>query len=475
MGWFSWKSLWEFDEVLNRETVSEHLPYRAYDEERGLFYMAHVNNDAIGACWMASPLLGLSDDMLRKFESMFRLVFPEGSTMQFSFLASENIEPLLDRLVAMRRACSPDSPYVVLAEEIRRFYLESQKSSLIPSSKLRPRDFQLFVSIGVPISRSLDTKKALDEEADKVLELVQSIESSLQTGNLSLRRLDDLDLVTLMYFLCNPSHGYEARPHRVQEEEPLNEQMVRFDTVLEQDRDGFTLDGQHVRSLTVQEFPDPEDSTWHGSKNRELIGSLRSIMDQITCRFMITLNVVFLDSMTERTRLSQKHILLTNQYSPTLAKMIPPLAKKKLNFDLAVKQLEDGATSIGAYYHILVFGATAEAVQNYAQTVIQHYAKFNWTVSPDPVISLKLFLHSLPMALPPDVGYLRNSLMRLKTLNSSVLPHLLPVVGDWPGFGDPVCILTSRSGQIVPFDPFSNDSGNYSMCVAGRSGSGKSF
>ncbi|HRE33083.1 MAG TPA: DUF5934 domain-containing protein, partial [Candidatus Berkiella sp.] len=60
------------------------------------------------------------------------------------------------------------------------------------------------------------------------------------------------------------------------------------------------------------------------------------------------------------------------------------------------------------------------------------------------------------------------------TQPAHVVANVAPLQGELKGMTVPRLMLTGRRGQLFWFDPFSNDSGNYNVCVTGKSGSGKS-
>ena len=63
---------------------------------------------------------------------------------------------------------------------------------------------------------------------------------------------------------------------------------------------------------------------------------------------------------------------------------------------------------------------------------------------------------------------------RLTTLPSFTASNLLPLQAEWKGMETPRMLLTGRRGQLLWWNPFDNQEGNYNVAVVGKSGSGKS-
>jgi conjugal transfer ATP-binding protein TraC len=447
--------------LLARYPLSEHLPYRTYDEERQLF---GLQDGRLGAVWSCDPIAGLSDAFMAKLTNLFELDLPPGSTIQMSFHASPVVEAWLEAYEALRRQASPTLQQ--LARRVADFFRQRQ-ARLIPSLNLPLRDCTCYISVTIPLAGEHKHGLRLKDLADAVA----GIEQLLLSCGLGVTRLNPTQLLQLLHTLLNPSHPRDQAPTTYNPLIPLAEQAIRYDTVTRLTPRWIELDGQYVKSLSIQQFPEQ----WHGSRNRDLIGGLIRYLDQITAPFWLTLNTVRLDYQQTQSLIRKKHLLLTNQSYGSLLNVVPILRRKKEHFDAIMNALTDGRQPIGAYMHMLVWCPTVEAAERQTQTIRALYRSLDWLVQEDHYVGLPLLLNALPMGLSNDVPLLRDKLRRLKTLHTGCVPHLAPLAGDWKGLGRMVVPLVGRSGQIMRFDPFANPSGNYSICVAAQSGSGKSF
>ncbi|GJL52940.1 MAG: conjugal transfer protein TraC [Nitrospirales bacterium] len=450
--------------VIQRYPLSEWLPYRAYDPDKQVFLLG---DGRVGCLWVCAPVLGLSEDMIQKLVNLMELSLPPQTTVQVSFHANDVIEPILDQYVRLRQKSGTDSPFFTLAQRTRDFYLEARETYLVEDSHVRPRNCHVYIAVTMPLADGLPGGITFEESLEKLI----GMERSLESVGLAVNRVDADGLLRLLHLVLNPGHTWDDRPVKYDPSSWINEQAIRLDTVCQPEQNHILLDNWVVKSLSVQQFPE----TWSGSRNHELIGSLTKIMDQVTCPFWVTLNLVFLDPVKTHNRLTQKHVMLTRQASHRLMGLIPMLAKKKGNFDLMADLLANGRQPIGVYYHLLLYAPTVEECEKHSHHVQALYRSFEWLLQEDHFVGLHLLLHSMPMALPAEPKYLREKLRRLKTTHTEAAGHLVPIVGDWKGWGQPVVLFTSRTGQMMTLDLFANPSGNFSVAVVGKPGAGKSF
>ncbi|RMH33097.1 MAG: type IV secretion system protein TraC [Nitrospirae bacterium] len=469
--------IYQANKLLDRYSFSEFLFYRAYDAERRAFWLA---DGRIGVVWKAHPLPGCDVQELGLLHGIFEQDFPPGTTLQIQHLGSRAIEPILDGYVELRPKTSEnpqdsqDSSHTrealfrTMAEREREFILNARDIGIVPATRMRPRTHELIISMTVPVA--WEHQRGVSE--DVALEHCSSVESMLETiWKNWVRRLDAGEFRRLLLELLNPGHNLREFSKDYDPKIPLNEQVIAYDNAIVV-RDGMIeMDKRFVKSLTVRLFP----HEWHGSKNRGLIGNENRVADQIRCPFLASLNCLWLDADKTKAAITQKHVVISNQAVKGVLNIIPQLQRKKEQFDLMQQALADGYRPIGLYYHLLLFDNSPEEVERRAQEVKSLYIQQNWELQDDPYIELPLLLNSLPMHLANDAAELRDRLRRMKTLPSSVAPHLLPIYSDWKGFGEPVFTCLTRCGQTFTFDVFGNTNGGYSMTISGKTGSGKSF
>ncbi len=450
--------------ALERFPLSDYLVYGGFDPERGVY---RLTDGRAGAVWVMPPLTGLSDTVVRGLGGLFAMDLPPGATIQIHHHGSPVIEPWLEHYVALRNHAGHGSSAYRDAQRFEEFYLRGRDTRLIQATGVRPRDCNVYVSVTIPLEGELAEGLRLEV----IWEKLNGIEKLLESCGFFPRRVGAYDLLCLMHQLLNPGHKWAERPATYDSRESINTQAVRLNTKCQLSENAIFLDNWFVKCLTVQQFPEQ----WEGVRNRDLIGSLTRLQDQITCPFWITLNVVRYNTIKSGAEITRSHALVTNQAVGGITRLVPMIAKKKQGFDLMKDAIAEGHQPVGMYYQVVLYAEEASLLEQHSQSVQSLYRSQEWMLQEDTFINFPTFLFALPMNLPPDTQLLRDKLRRLKTMPANVPAEVAPVVGDWKGLGAPLMVFTSRCGQIMGVDIFANPSGNFNCAVAAKSGAGKSF
>ena len=455
---------WRTKAIVERTSMSEWLSYEAFDEKTNTY---RLDDGRLGIIWASSPVLGLDEGRIQKLLNMFESDLPIGTTMQFMLHVSPIIEPLMTHHEVLSQQGSSDPQDHRDAKATTEFFLKARKTSLIPVPAIKPRDCTVYVAVTVPI-KDFNSHGVDEESAHQTL---AGIEEQLRGLGLFPERLPALQLIWLLYVLLNPSHTWEERPTSYFPEIPIRDQVVMRNTTAHIRHRVIELDGQFVKPMSVQAWP----KVWHGGRNREFIGSLMKITDQITCPFFVTMSVVRLDQQVEKARIAKKHLINTQQAKPWMKSLIPVFGAKQDHFEMTVQLVEEGRQYVGMMFQVVLYGETAEQAQQQADGIKSLYRALDINLQDDECIGFAMFLSGLPMAIRSDLKYLRQDLRRLKTMISSVPANCCPIVGDWKGGGPPVMLFSSRMGQMVALDLFANPAGNYNASVIATTGGGKSF
>lgn len=453
-----------FKTGLERFPLSDFLTYGAFDSDRGVY---RLTDGRAGAVWVSPPLTGLGSAAIKGLAGLFAMDLPQGSTIQMAMHGSPTIEPALEHYVSLRNSAGQASTAYRDAQRFEDFFLRARDSRLIQSTGIRPRDCNVYVSVTMPLEGELPDGM----KQEMVWEKLNGIEKLLESCGFFPRRVGAYELLCLLHQLLNPGHMWSERPTTYDPRQMIKAQAVRLDSKCQLSAKSIFLDNHFVKCLTVQQFPEE----WDGGRNRDLIGSLTRLQDQITCPFWISLNVARYNTIKTGAEITRSHVLITNQAVGGITKLIPMIGKKKVNFDIMTDAMTEGSQPIGMYYQVVLYGEDPTVLEQHSQAVQSLYRSQEWMLQEDTFIGFPLFLFSLPMGLPPDTTLLRDKLRRLKTVPTTVPAEVAPVVGDWKGLGAPVMLFTSRCGQLMSMDMFANPTGNFNTCVAAKSGAGKSF
>ncbi len=451
-------------QALTRFPLSDFLTYGGYDEQHRVY---RLTDGRVGAIWVMPPLGYLSDAAVKGLGGLYALDLPQGSTIQVAMHGSPVIEPITEHYTALRNHAGQASTAYRDAQTMERFMLRARDTRLIQDTGVRPRDLNVYVSVAIPLENELPDGMKLD----LIWEKLNGIEKLLETCGFYPQRVSAYHLLCLLHQLLNPGHSWADRPVTYDPRQLIKKQAVRYDTKCQLAPNAIFLDNWFVKCLTVQQFPEQ----WDGSRNRELIGSSFRLQDQITCPFWITLNVIRYNTVKAGAEITRNHILITNQAVGGIVRLIPIIGKKKENFDLMTNAMTEGNQPVGMYYQILLYGENESVLEQHSQSVQALYRTQEWQLQEDTFISFPQFIFALPLCLTSDTHLVRTKLQRLNTVPSNVPAEVAPVVGDWKGLGAPVMIFTSRCGQVIGLDIFANPAGNFNVCVAAKSGAGKSF
>lgn len=441
-------------DLFSRHSFSDLLPYQAYDPKRGLFVVSNDTEEALGSIFECLPSGG-SLETLQVLESLYSATFlPPGSTLQVMLYASPQIGPLLN---AWGRCRLDQSLYRKLADRRARIYTDKNRGEAAAPF----RDFQLYVSVKVPIS-------VFDETAMKrAQEDVAKVAGLLQSAHLHPRPLTAAGLIALASSLLNPDLP-DSDVVTWDTNKPLRQQMVDANTFIRVERDRLCLGKTPLASLTVKQYP----MVCEAGQVDALIGDLTRGADQIPVPFLLSLNVIVPDQAKVQSGVRAKASLTTYQSMGFLSRLMPRMQTKKENFDILLSGLDEGRSLARAYLHLTLYGTPEEDLSRVSQSVFGIFRKQGFVLQEDNFILLPLFLQSLPLGL--SVSRDRKLIRRGRTVLSSNIAYLSPVTADWKGTGTPTLLLTSRRGQVMLLDLFDSP-GNYNAVVAATSGSGKSF
>jgi len=446
-------------EFFSRNPLSDFLPYQAYDPKSGLFVISDgLGSEELGQVFECLPGAG-GYETFQVLESLYAASFlPAGSTLQVTFYASPHIRPFLEAWKGKRS----DHPlYRKIVERRGRLYTEVEKDPSGSKGTAPFRDFQLYVSIKIPASFRINHSiKVAQEVSAKIAGLLQS-------AHLYPRSLSAAGLIALVSELLNPDRAGDG-VITWDTGTSLSKQMVDAETCLKIERDQICLRQTAVRSLTVKQYPTVCELGQVGA----LIGDLMRGADQIPVPFILTLNVIIPEQAKSQAAVRAKASLTTYQSMGFLSKLMPRMQTKKENFDIFLSGLDEGRNLVGAYLHLILYGAPHQDVSRVAQSVSGIFRKQGFVLQEDNFILLPLLLQSLPLGL--SVQRDQKLIRRSRSMLSSNAAYLSPVSADWKGTGTPTLLLTSRRGQIMLLDLFDSP-GNYNAVVAATSGSGKSF
>lgn len=446
------------NKVLSQKRLSQFFNVLAYHSDDKLFLL---NDHHIGFGFVAEPLAGADQSIADRLTVLLNSDFPKDTLLQFCLIASPNIQAKLTIFRAIRQG--QKDPLIRAAVFARSEFLkQGALSQLDAQTQLRVREFKLLITCKIPIEKAFPSERALQ----KASQLQQAMNQILKTIGFSHHELNASEYLSYLSDLINVDRPVEDKVIP-QNDKPLNEQILDYDTALTVDHDRLELGSKTLKTLSFKRFPNRiyfgHAAHYAGDKmtgSRGLFG-----------RFYLTATLHFPDSESQIATLETKRQWAMNQAYGPMLKFVPLLGQKKQGFDVLFEAISNGDRPIKLMLNlVLISNSAAEAIGDVSNAKT-YYKELGFELMEDKFFGLPIWLNSLPFVADKQAI---SDLFRYRTFASQHVSALLPIFSDWKGTGTPAFNLISRTGQLMNLSLYDSGS-NFNCCIAAQSGSGKSF
>ena len=429
--------------LFDHSTLAEYLPYQSYDPESGLFY----SNNSIGFVIEAVPLVGVDEASEKEVLALLQEVMQEQSSIQFLLIADHRVNRMLDSLEEARH------------EEIYRHVCSRRSEHLKSCDTASLRNYRLIVSYSVP--SGLYGNGELLSVRERILGALESITAA--------KKWNADDFLTHVGSLINFDLSRDSISRKWSDLSLLSDQLPRGGVLkVEEERLLWEKEAE-FKSYRAVDFPD----YWSLSAMQALIGDLFADSYRIKVPFVIHYGIHLPKQDRANAAFRRKMLLTENQgKSSWLLRMIPRLAEELRECDHVRSSLDKGDRIVWTQLGIGLWTKPDE-IENHEQTLKAIYRNNQFQLVENKMLHLPHLLSFLPMTWGEYANDL-HKLNLLKTTLSSEAARMVPIQGEWNGTRTPGVLLVGRRGQILNWNPFDNNAGNYNVSVAGRSGSGKS-
>jgi len=437
------------------------LPYEQWDEDSGLF----INDDlSMGFILEVQPATGLDRARLDVLAGLFKQDVPAGTSMQVCLYASPALAPWFDHWQRLRHGVL----YATLAERRASYLGDANWASLFRDQPLLLRDFRLFISVLTPPPWG-DSR---DTHGEELLRLQSALLGILESANLPARALDAGTFVRLLDTMLNP--GRERSTLRWQPRTLLREQAVDGDTILFVGRDGLgsARGGDHTAWVLRPAREHREQ--WAGWRMTDLIGDLFSNSLRLPCPFLHTMNVLFPEQSSARDKAQFNAVRATQMADSPIGRFLPVWRERQADWRFVARMSASGHRLVQAGSQLVLFVPRTQAAHA-GQRLTALFDSCEWLLRADRFVALHAFLSALPLMHGCTFRRESRMLARGNTMLSWSAVNAAPWSGEWKGTSSPLLLLVGRRGQLMYFDPFDNDQGNFNLAVAAASGAGKSF
>jgi len=432
------------------------LPYRAFDEQSGLF----VNRASCGFMLEVAPLTGATEQTISLLTAAFSDNMPDRSSLQIMCWASPHVGGILDDWRAARDG-APEV-YRMLAEKRTGYFEGGGWTSPLPGTAHLLRNFRIFVCGSMP--GSLEKNRGTLSAARRNLLTAMS---GLGTPAKALGPEDFLAIVDEWLF---PLKEDRREPMEWRGLDPLHQQFSQGENSISVHPWRLVFSGTHdVRCLSVQNWPE----VWAQWQGGNLIGSPYSDFQRVPCPFLATLSFTVGTDTSDSTRANLKAARSTQQADTDLARFLPMIREQAREWQYISQKVREGHKLARCFYQIITY-APLRTGDEAEQAVRSLYKANGWRLSRDRYVQLQSFLNAMPFFPAEGMTAELARLGRTKTLVTWTCANLAPLQGEWKGMNSPCMLLIGRRGQPFYWDPFANQEGNYNVAVIGKSGSGKS-
>ena len=453
----------ELEKVINaikRPTLSRFFPYVAYDEEHELF----INKESVGMVFIATPLLGSSEEVEQQFTDLFKNVLPAGSSIQFLLLASPRIALLLK---AWEEAAANKGELLQKLAKQRRDFLEQQAGT--GKSEFITRNISILISVSLP-GANLDAMRAKN-----LNQLKTTLLTIFADVGLHARAIAAKEFIVELYDWLNPSLSLTPTAPQYNPCESIAKQMLADNTCIKLTKEQIKIKNLHaenvVQILTPKQYP----HEWCLSEMSQFIGSFFEDGRQIPCPFMLHYGVHISNEALLKTNMMTKCTNAEKMAATPIAKWIPSIKEEAVEWGYVREQVSNNHRFVRTQLAILLF-SKPDSIDEHAQKTVTMLKNKGWEMIPESYTNLLTFLACLPMSWGEGAIFDQVLFGKAKTTLSTEPTKLLPIQGEWHGNNKPNMLLVGRRGQVFFWDPFENENrgGNFNIAIAGKSGSGKS-
>lgn len=433
--------------MVEREPLSDFLPYRAYDEASEMY---DLTDGCTGYLWEILPVAYAGEQILAAVKRLLNMDLPTTAQLQFITYADPYIEDYLARYQSLKTRDQQ-----VVQDNVASYakYWRNHADGVRAMRGIPLRNFRVFIA--------LKSKNALDPD------VVAGIRESLaKFGVRSVQDSGPDGLLTLMRRMFSDMR--RRKTGTCSNDRPLRKQMLDGGEEYAFKGNTAKIGQQYARCFTPQAIPKQVSA----DRVNKLFGGIMGVMDdtrQITAPFLYSLTVFFKPTKTDI--MAKAHVVGIQKGG---AKFSNDLERRTEEYQWITDLIESGEKVLRFVPVMWVFGWSEGQVRESVSRAKGMWNDLGFAVQDESYLMKPLFLMSLPFGFY-DEGANLKTLERDFMAPVSALAQLIPVQGDYRGAGKPSIMLFGRKGQLITLDLFDPGNNNQNFLVSAESGAGKSF
>jgi conjugal transfer ATP-binding protein TraC len=449
-------TLHQFNETLGLYPLSQFLPHQSFDPVNEIYTTQYGK----AFLFQAEPLVGVDSAVVKNLHQIFQSQLPIGACGQIILNASNKIGKMLENYVDEREMALP--VFKTIAKNRAKHAAKAAITSVIGEPYLL-RDYNLYFSF------SIDDD--LGYGIDEVLDLKQKLASSLQTLNVKPRSVSATDFLQLSSQILRPTSNVFGEELVWDPKKSLNEQLTdpSYLRKITSVRVATTNSDWEIYTFRVKDYPLTPPKIWDMAQSiGEVFGSAR-----LACPFTLSLIYKVVDS---------KDVIKGGEAQAFNADV---RARERRGKSRAAEQdaqmwrdilsnKESGERILITNFQIQLACKRNEASQHISMLTNIFQSKMRWQIERNDLMHMATLLAHMPMsqtsALFDDFEAL-NLTHKMWAINAA---NIAPIIGEMKGANSYKVLLAGRRGQVMFWDPFANNRGNYNVAVVGGSGAGKS-
>ena len=444
---------------LGLHPISECLPYRTYDTETQLFH----NTSAKGFLLKTHPMHGAgpNDDFLM-YDLLQRLL-PEGAMVQVLLYASPRIGAEFDAFANARQGRG-----AILeknAEMRAAFFKKGAHRSIIPGQDYILRDFQLYFSVMFDETMRMPDKMLVSYR--------KRLASGFKSIGMRVETVEPTGLLSLVDELLRPSDSLYPSQLPWNPREELAVQLgTSPDTHRVTSQRIIVNEGDwEIRTFKVSQYPKNPVFLCEMS---DYIGDLFANTKRIGCPFVYSFMIRILKQTDEGLKI-QLRSRTALQRAKQMAASSQAAIEEAHFWRGIVAQSEKKERIVECAFQITLYckKENADIEEANLTNVFQQGDKI-WQLQKNTFLHFPSLLAHLPLAQSHHLFNDLRSLNLTYKMWAENAANLFPMLGEIKGHSSKRLMVGQRRGQILFWDPFDNNRGNYNVAITGDSGSGKS-
>jgi conjugal transfer ATP-binding protein TraC len=456
----------EITEMAFRNSFSKYLPYRYYDNETGLYINV---DDTIGYIFLCQPLTYAGNDAFKTIASLFGGNLPEDTVLQFTLIADDFIEPIIDKYKEGKDL--EDEIIKIAIDGTSNFFKEGTRG-IHELNDVPVKNHFLLVSVKMPskafgIKNDFDKNDIMDYRRDDIKNVKSLFIETLKGAYLFPLSVDPEMLVRILGRIFNDQNFYNI-PKVYNDNVPINKQIIYADTDMNFRKGRLKAGKAYWKCITPKSMAEYVDNLTLS----ECLGGIWGFKDnnnQLLTPFIFTVTAIVKNMAPE---IHTKTSFVLNQKA--FSSMGLAHQRKQNEFIQAAADVTKGLPYTTIIPVLWVKGEDENHVREATERAKRLFSRFGFTMQEEKLILKILWCTSLPFGFYNHKPVL-DMLQRDFICSNLMASKCLPIQGDFPGGQSANMLLLGRKGQVICMDLFDKSTKNYNGFIAAGSGGGKSF